>query len=149
MSSPWRTQEGAPFPLGATWIAEERAYNFAVYSKSASSLTLRFYTPDSLSTPGLLFEFDPFKNKSEDIWHGRIVEGKIAGAICYSFHATSPPTVTGDTFAGVEQSNEPVREVPQGLVMLTAKRDANAILLGSDALLGLIRNKQHLPDLVQ
>jgi len=36
----WVSIEGAPLPLGVTWIAEEQAYNFAVYSKHAARVTL-------------------------------------------------------------------------------------------------------------
>ena len=33
--------EGLPFPLGATWIEEQQAFNFALYSKHAESVELR------------------------------------------------------------------------------------------------------------
>jgi glycogen operon protein len=42
-ASRWAAAEGLPFPLGATWIEEQRAYNFALYSKHAHSVTLLLY----------------------------------------------------------------------------------------------------------
>jgi isoamylase len=36
----WHAVEGAPNPLGATWIESERAYNFAIYSKHATGMVL-------------------------------------------------------------------------------------------------------------
>ena len=30
----WATVEGAPFPQGVSWIEDEQAYNFALYSKT-------------------------------------------------------------------------------------------------------------------
>lgn len=40
----WASLEGLPNPLGATWIAEEAAWNFAVYSEHAEHVTLLLYT---------------------------------------------------------------------------------------------------------
>jgi len=36
----WAAAEGLPFPLGATWIEEEQAFNFSLYSKHAESVEL-------------------------------------------------------------------------------------------------------------
>jgi isoamylase len=36
----WANREELPNPLGATWIAEEAAWNFAVYSEHAEHVTL-------------------------------------------------------------------------------------------------------------
>ncbi|MCB0638090.1 MAG: hypothetical protein KDC54_15780, partial [Lewinella sp.] len=39
----WFTTEGSAFPLGATWVADEGAYNFALYSKHATAVTLLLF----------------------------------------------------------------------------------------------------------
>ncbi|MCA9159670.1 MAG: hypothetical protein KDA72_15150 [Planctomycetales bacterium] len=31
----WTSMEGAPFPLGATYVEEDHAFNFAIHSKHA------------------------------------------------------------------------------------------------------------------
>jgi len=41
--SSWFSQEGEAFPLGATWIRDEQAYNFALYSKHATAVTLLLF----------------------------------------------------------------------------------------------------------
>ena len=68
----WATAEGLPFPLGPTRIAEEDAYNFALYSKHADSVTLLLYTESDLVNPVLAYRFDYLKNKTGRIWHCRI-----------------------------------------------------------------------------
>jgi glycogen operon protein len=35
----WAGIEGSSFPQGVSWIERERAYNFALYSKHAESVT--------------------------------------------------------------------------------------------------------------
>jgi pullulanase/glycogen debranching enzyme len=39
----WAQTEGLPLPLGATWIPEEQAFNFAVYAEHAETVTLLLY----------------------------------------------------------------------------------------------------------
>ena len=78
----WATIEGSSTSLGATWIAEEQAYNFALYSGTASRVTLLLYAPDDLVTPIFSYEFDPPKNKTGPVWHARIPMSDIHGA-CY------------------------------------------------------------------
>jgi hypothetical protein len=47
----WAQTEGTPLPLGVTWIEQERAFNFAVHSEHAESVTLLLYSSDDLVTP--------------------------------------------------------------------------------------------------
>jgi pullulanase/glycogen debranching enzyme len=49
----WTAREGAPRPLGATWLPAERAVNFALYSKHAERVTLLLFRPDDLTRPHL------------------------------------------------------------------------------------------------
>jgi len=59
----WAAQEGLPFPLGATWIEEERAFNFALYSKHAESVEVLLYAPDDTVNPVQVYSFDYLRNK--------------------------------------------------------------------------------------
>ena len=74
--TPKRPHMGAkrrtPLPLGATWIEEEQAFNFAVYAEHAESVTLLLYSADDLVNPILTFQFDFIRNKSGRIWHCRL-----------------------------------------------------------------------------
>ena len=63
-ASRWAATEGLPFPLGATWIKEERAWNFALYSKHAESVTLLLYAENDIVDPVFVYRFDYLKNKS-------------------------------------------------------------------------------------
>ena len=47
----WTTTEGSPFPLGATWVEKDSAWNFALYSKDAESVTLLLYAEADLVNP--------------------------------------------------------------------------------------------------
>ncbi len=91
----WRELEGSPHPLGAAWIPASRAFNFAIYSRSAETMTIRLFRADDLTTPSFTLNLDPFFNKTDDIWHCRISEQQAAGAKYYSLHVTSPPHKTG------------------------------------------------------
>jgi isoamylase len=39
----WERTEGSPAPLGATWVESERAWNFALFSRHATGVTLLWY----------------------------------------------------------------------------------------------------------
>ena len=71
-TSNWFTVEGAAFPLGATWIAEEQAYNFAIYSKHATRVFLLLFDPRDLSQPVVCQPLNHLRNKSGRIWHCRM-----------------------------------------------------------------------------
>jgi glycogen operon protein len=36
----WAGKEGLPLPLGASWVEDEKAFNFAVYAEHAETVTL-------------------------------------------------------------------------------------------------------------
>jgi glycogen operon protein len=82
--------EGLPFPLGATWIEEEAAYNFALYSKHAERVTLLVYAESSLAEPVLTYRFDHLKNKSGRIWHCRIPRAAMRHAAYYAYRIDGP-----------------------------------------------------------
>jgi len=59
----WEQAEGSPLPLGVTWIEEEQAFNFAIHSEHAESVTLLLYAPTDLVNPLLTYRFDYLRNK--------------------------------------------------------------------------------------
>ena len=87
----WTTTEGAPFPLGATWIEEEQAYNFALYSKHAESVTLLLYGREDFVNPRLSRPLDYRRNKSGRIWHCRILKSALKGVEYYAYRISGPP----------------------------------------------------------
>jgi glycogen operon protein len=99
----WARAEGLPLPLGATWIEEERAFNFAVYAEHAESVTLLLYSPGDLANPMLTFRFDPVRNKSGRVWHCRIPLDQMRDARYYAY------SVSGQAIAGLNSfDNEKV-----------------------------------------
>ncbi|HRO57885.1 MAG TPA: isoamylase [Burkholderiaceae bacterium] len=86
----WAGQEGRPFPLGATWIEEERAFNFALYSKHAEGVELLLYAPSDIVNPVQVFSFDYLRNKSGRIWHCRIAQEAMKGTAYYAYRVDGP-----------------------------------------------------------
>jgi isoamylase len=89
----WAQTEGTPLPLGATWIEDEQAFNFAVYAEHADTVTLLLYSADDFANPLLTFQFDYLRNKSGRIWHCRCPLSQMRGA-CYYAYSVSGQAVS-------------------------------------------------------
>ena len=94
----WAEAEGLPLPLGATWIEDEQAFNFAVYAEHAASVTLLLYSADDLAHPILTFQFDYIRNKSGRIWHCRLPHNQIRGARYYAYSVSGQVASELQTF---------------------------------------------------
>ena len=68
----WASTEGLPYPLGVSWSEADRAYNFALYSKHATSVRLLLFADDDLATPRVEVALEPLVNKSGRVWHARV-----------------------------------------------------------------------------
>jgi glycogen operon protein len=86
----WFALEGSPSPLGVTWVEDDAAYNFALYSKYASAVTLLLYSEIDLSTPTYEHRLDPLMNKSGRIWHCRLQKIAISDARYYGYQVAGP-----------------------------------------------------------
>ena len=86
----WREVEGSPSPLGATFLADADAWNFAVYSKHATAVTLLLYGPHDHARPLLSVRFDYLRNKSGRVWHGRLPAAQVRGATHYAYVVEGP-----------------------------------------------------------
>lgn len=91
----WTLYEGTPFPLGATWLAKEQSFNFALYSKHADTVTLLLYRDDKLTQPAFQYTFDYLKNKSGPIWHCRISLDQMDDARLYAYRIEGPASKPG------------------------------------------------------
>lgn len=87
----WATVEGFPFPQGVSWIVEEQAYNFSLYSKHAESVTLLLYQEGDLIHPIATYSMDYLKNKSWRNWHCRLPEPAMRDARYYAYRISGPP----------------------------------------------------------
>lgn len=86
----WQNEDGTLVPLGASWVEEEQAWNFAVYAKHASRVVLLIYSSDKLAEPIHSYEFDQLKNKSGPIWHCRLASNLIQSGCYYGYRVWGP-----------------------------------------------------------
>ncbi|HSK10245.1 MAG TPA: isoamylase [Vicinamibacterales bacterium] len=86
----WIESEGSPSPLGATWLPEHDAWNFALYSKHATVVTLLLYGEGDTARPLARVSFDYLRNKSGRVWHCRVPAQAIAGAVYYAYQVEGP-----------------------------------------------------------
>jgi isoamylase len=86
----WERVEGAPWPLGATWVQAERAFNFALYSRHARGVTLLLYNEHDPAKPVHQQVLDPVLNKTGLIWHVRVPEERLKGATLYAYRIDGP-----------------------------------------------------------
>ncbi|MGE0395325.1 MAG: glycogen-debranching protein [Kofleriaceae bacterium] len=86
----WAASEGLPYPLGVTWCEDEAAYNFALYSKHATSVRLVLFGANDLERPHVEVELAPLVNKSGRIWHCRLAAERIAGCRYYGYRVDGP-----------------------------------------------------------
>lgn len=85
--------EGASLPQGVSWIEEERAFNFALYSKHAENVTLLLFAGDDVRNPVLSRELDPRIHKSGRMWHCRIPEEEARSARYYAYRVSGPKQI--------------------------------------------------------
>lgn len=86
----WAEREGLPFPLGATWYEQEQSFNFALYSRYATGVTLLLYSDADVRTPSLQYRLDYLKNKTGRIWHCRVPKAQTAAAKYNAYRAEGP-----------------------------------------------------------
>src|SRR5690349_14334205 len=67
----WSQVEGSPQALGCTWLESEQSFNFALFSRHATSVTLLLFTAHDLINPALCTPLDHLTHKSGQIWHCR------------------------------------------------------------------------------
>ncbi len=96
--SSWVQIEGSPQPLGAVRLSEEGAYNFALYSRHATGVTLLLYAARDLVNPTLRVPLDYLIHKSGRIWHCRLAARDIADARYYAYSVDGPNDPHGERY---------------------------------------------------
>ena len=81
----WDRVEGSPGPLGVTWLPSLEAWNFALYSRRASGVTLLLYGLQDAVRPILEIRLDAKINKSGRIWHCWVAAARAADAAYYAY----------------------------------------------------------------
>ncbi len=86
----WTTTEGSAFPLGVSYVAEDQAYNFALYSRHATGVVLHLYAREDPVNPCRSLRLDYLTNKSGRIWHCRLPKSAIDTATWYAYTVEGP-----------------------------------------------------------
>ncbi|MFT8423600.1 MAG: hypothetical protein ABF665_19175, partial [Gluconacetobacter sp.] len=90
VSSSFTASDGASFPPGAFWLPEEQAFNFSLFSRNATAITLLLYRADDLLTPCLRVCFCLPHNKTGDMWHARLPADRVGDACYYGYSVAGP-----------------------------------------------------------
>jgi glycogen operon protein len=64
-----RIAEGNPTPVGVTWVEDQHGWNFALYSRHATAVTLLLYGARDFLNPLAQLRLNPLENKTARIWH--------------------------------------------------------------------------------
>ena len=86
----WSTEEGTPRPFGVHLVPEDQAYNFSLYSKHATSVTLHLYAESDAANPIYTYRFDHLKNKTGRIWHCRVPAAIVEQGRYYAYQVDGP-----------------------------------------------------------
>ncbi len=87
---PWEIAEGAPAPLGVTWVGEHRAFNFALYSRYGTGVTLLLYTAADLLNPVYQLRLSHLTNKTGRVWHCWVSADVASEARYYAYRVDGP-----------------------------------------------------------
>ncbi len=71
--------------MGVTWVASLAAWNFALYSRRATGVTLLLYSAKDPVHPIFEERLDPRTNKSGRIWHCWVSAASVKGAAFYAY----------------------------------------------------------------
>jgi glycogen operon protein len=81
----WYDADGAPLPLGVTWMAAQQAYNFALYSRHATGVTLLLFDAADVAVPARQLTLDYTRQKSGRVWHARLSRADVGTAAYYGY----------------------------------------------------------------
>jgi len=81
----WDRREGTPGPLGATWVSSLSAWNFALYSRRATGVTLLLYSAEDPVHPVFEQRLDARIHKSGRIWHCWVSADHAPDAVHYAY----------------------------------------------------------------
>jgi len=83
-------EAGSPWPFGVQWVEADDAFNFSLYSKHATGVTLLCYTEEDAARPACEFGFNHPAHKSGNVWHCRVPTTQMRGATLYAYRVDGP-----------------------------------------------------------
>src|ERR1051325_64524 len=81
---------GRAWPLGVEWVEADNAFNFALYSRHATGVTLLCYRENDPANPVFQYRFQHPAHKTGSIWHGRIPAHALHEATLYAYRVDGP-----------------------------------------------------------
>jgi isoamylase len=81
---------GSPWPFGVQWVEADDAFNFSLYSRNATGVTLLCYTEEDPARPVFEFRFQHPAHKTGNVWHCRIPARELLGATLYAYRVEGP-----------------------------------------------------------
>ena len=81
---------GSPWPFGVQWLEADDAFNFSLYSRHATGVTLLCYTEEDPARPVFEFRFQHPTHKTGNVWHCRIAASELHGATLYGYRVEGP-----------------------------------------------------------
>ncbi len=88
--SAWYETDGAPLPLGATWMAADQAWNFALFSRRATAVTLLLFEAGNIAVPSREIDLDFTRHKTGRVWHVRVPRAAAGAAAYYGYRVDGP-----------------------------------------------------------
>ncbi len=82
--------DSRPWPLGVEWVDADESFNFALYSRHATGVTLLCYHENDPTKPVFEFTFQHPTHKTSSIWHCRIPAAQLNGATLYAYRIEGP-----------------------------------------------------------
>ena len=86
----WEREEGNFAPPGATWLEEEQGWNFALFSRFATGVTLLLFSTGDFFTPVFQLRLNPLVNKTGRIWHSFVPRSTVPSAGYYAYRVEGP-----------------------------------------------------------
>jgi len=81
---------GSPWPCGVQWVEAEDAFNFSLYSRHATGVTLLCYAEEDPARPVFECRFTHPAHKTANVWHCRIPASELRGATLYAYRVEGP-----------------------------------------------------------
>jgi glycogen operon protein len=81
---------GSPWPLGVHWVEADDSFNFALFSKHATSVTLVCFSEAEPARPIFEFRLAHPAHKTGNVWHCRIPASELRGATVYAYRVDGP-----------------------------------------------------------
>ncbi len=76
--------------MGVTWVEDEQAVNFALYSQHATDVTLMLYAHTNTRDPVIQHRLNYLMNKSGRVWHCRIPAARLQSIDYYAYRVDGP-----------------------------------------------------------